>query len=75
MNLSEAKLNSKLTINSVNVQNEKTKIRLMELGLVEGCEIVVERKSIFKKTLLIVFCATCFTLKDNLAKEIEVEYA
>lgn len=75
MSLSEVKLNTKCVVKSVNIQNEKTKIRLMELGIVEGCEIVVSRKSVLKKTLLIIFCSTCFTLKDNLAKDIEVEYA
>ena len=75
MKLSELKLNTKAIVKAINIENEKTKIRLMELGLVEGCEIQVCKKSIFKKTLLIIFCSTCFTLKENLSKEIEVEHA
>lgn len=75
MKLSQAKLNAKCIIRSVNISNEQTKIRLMELGLIDGCEVKIVKKSILKKTLLIIFCATCFTLKDNLANEIEVEYA
>lgn len=75
MSLSEVKLNTKCIVKTVNIKNEKTKIRLMELGIIEGCEIWVNKKSILKKTLLIIFAQTCFTLKDNLAKEIEVKYA
>ena len=75
MSLNEVKLNTDCVIKEINVQDEKTKIRLMELGLFEGCVVQVNRKSIFKKTLLIIFNSTCFTLKDNLAKEIVVNYA
>ena len=75
MNLNDVKLNTKCVIKSVDVKNEKIKIRLMELGLIEGCEIFVCQKSVLKKTLLIIFCSTCFTLKENIAKEIEVVYA
>ena len=75
MKLSKVKLNAECKIKSVNVKNEQTKIRLMELGLVEGTKIIVNKKSVFKKTLLIIFCFSCFTLKENLAEEIEVEYA
>ncbi|MBQ8615582.1 MAG: ferrous iron transport protein A [Clostridia bacterium] len=75
MNLSEVKLNTKCIVKAVKVKDEKTKIRLMELGLIEDCEIVVNKKSALKKTLLVIFAHSCFTLKDNLAREIEVEYA
>lgn len=74
MKLSNVKLNTDCVIKSVDVKDEKTKIRLMELGLVEKTKVKVERKSILKKTLLIVFNSTCFTLKENLASEIEVNY-
>ena len=75
MKLSEAKINKICVIKSVDVANEKTRVRLMELGLTSGCKIRVEKKSIFKKTLLIIFCSTCFTLKTNFAEQIEVCYA
>ena len=74
MNLSEVKLNTNCVIKSVDVKEEKTKLRLMELGLIEGCVVKVSKKSILKKTLLIIFNSSCFTLKDNLAKEIVVNY-
>ena len=75
MSLSNAKLNTDCVIKSVDIKDEKTKIRLMELGLVEGCIVRVAKHSVLKKTLLIIFNASCFTLKDNLAREIEVNYA
>ena len=75
MKLSDVKLKTECVVKSVNVKDEKTKIRLMELGLVENTIVKVERTSILKKTLLIVFNSTCFTLKENLASEIEVNYA
>lgn len=75
MSLSDVKLNVDCVIKSVGVKDEKTKIRLMELGLIEGSIVQVNRKSVLKKTLLIIFNSTCFTLKDNLAKEILVKYA
>ncbi len=75
MSLSDAKLKSKCIVNSIEIKDERIKIRLMELGLIEGCVLSVERKSILKKTLFIVFNSICFTIKDNLAKEIMVSYA
>lgn len=75
MSLSDVKLNVDCIIKSVNIQDEKTKIRLMELGLIEGCVVQVNRKSVLKKTLLIIFNSSCFTLKDNLAQDILVNYA
>lgn len=75
MSLSEVKLNALAVIKEINIADTKIKIRLMELGLNIGTKIVVKNKSIMKKTMLVVFNATCFTLKDNLAKEIVVNYA
>ena len=75
MTLNDVKLNTECIIKQVEVIDEKTKIRLMELGLVEGSVVKVNRKSILKKTLLIIFNFSCFTLKDNLARKIMVDYA
>ena len=75
MDLSEAQLNKRCLVKNVDIKDEKTKIRIMELGIVEGVKILVFRKSALKKTLLIVFASSCFTLKENLAKQIEVCYA
>ena len=75
MNLNEIKLNTNGVVVEVNIKDEQTQIRLMELGIVKGTIIRVVKKSTFKKILLVVFNSTCFTLKDNLAKEIGVKYA
>ncbi|MBO5954381.1 MAG: ferrous iron transport protein A [Clostridia bacterium] len=75
MSLSDVKLNTNCVVKSVNIKDEKTKIRLMELGLIEGSIVQVNRHSVLKKTLLIVFNSNYFTLKDNLAREIVVNYA
>lgn len=75
MNLSKAKLNTECIVQNVAVKDTNFKIRLMELGLTPGTKIKVKHKSALKKTLLVVFACTCFTLKENIAKEIEVIYA
>ena len=75
MNLNEVKLNANCIIKSINLQDEKTKIRLMELGLITGTKILVKNKSILKKTLLVFFNYSCFTIKDDIAKNIVVDYA
>ncbi len=75
MSLSEIKLNALAIVKEINIVDTKTKIRLMELGLNIGTKIMVKNRSVMKKTMLIVFNSSCFTLKDNLAKEIVVNYA
>lgn len=75
MNLFDVKLNACCIIKEINIKDEKNKIRLMELGLVKGCKVVVKKKSVFKKNLLITFNYSCFTINDKFAKEIVVNYA
>ena len=75
MNLNKVKLNTQCVVKSINITDEKTKIRLMELGLIEGANIVVKNKSVLKKTLLIIINSCCFTLKSNLAEGVIVNYA
>lgn len=74
MELSNAKISTDCVIKSINIDDEKMKFRLMELGVIVGAKIRVERKSILKKTLLVVFNNSCFTLKENFAKKIKVHY-
>ncbi len=74
MKLYEAKLNKQAKIISLDIENFNTKLRLMELGLIKGQTIKVFKKSLFRKTLLVVFNSACFTLNANLAKCIEVIY-
>ena len=75
MNLSEVKLNKICVVTNVNILDDLTKIRIMELGVVINTKILVKHKSIFKKTLLIIFNNSCFTISANIAKGIEVKYA
>lgn len=75
MNLYETKLGTNCIVKEIKITDEKTKFRLMELGLIRGVKIKVNNKSVMKKTLLVVFNSCCFTMKDNIAKSIEVEYA
>ncbi|MBR2969908.1 MAG: ferrous iron transport protein A [Clostridia bacterium] len=75
MNLYEVKLNTICVVKSINISDEKVKIRLMELGLIVGENILVKNRSSLKKTLLIAFNSSCFTIKDVIAREIGVEYA
>ena len=75
MSLNNVNLNTDCIVKSIDLKNKKTQIRLMELGLIEGSLVRVNKKSALKKTLLIIFNSCCFTLKDNIASEIVVEYA
>ena len=45
MNLFEAKINSLCKVENLEISDEPTKIRLMELGLVVGANVKVIKKS------------------------------
>jgi len=74
MDLTEAKLNTNCKIIQMDIENEKVKIRLMELGLNVGTILKVEKKSALKQTLLLVFNNSCFTLKRDIAKFLKINY-
>ena len=74
MKLNESKLNTNLIVKNINA-DEKTKLRLMELGLTLDSEIYVKHKSLMKKTMLVIFNYSCFTIKEEIAKLVEVNYA
>ncbi len=74
MSLYEVKLNTPCIIKEINVEDEKLNLRLMELGLIFGGKLLVKNKSAYKKTLLVVINNSCFTIKDNIAKQIVVNY-
>ncbi len=75
MSLSEIKLNAPAVVKEINIIDKKIKFRLMELGLNVGTKILVKNRSVMKRTLLVVFNSSCFTLKENLARDIVVNYA
>ena len=74
MTLGEVKINTNCIVKEVNILDEKTKIRVMELGVVPGVTICVKHKSISKKTLLVIFSNSCFTINQNVAKNIVVAH-
>ena len=73
MLLIDAKLNTNMIVKNITA-NEKDKLRLMELGLIVGTELLIKHKSILKKNLLINFNNYCFVLGFDIEKEIEVKY-
>lgn len=74
MNLIDAKTNTFLVLKNINL-DKQSKLRLMELGLLVGTKILIKHKSLNKKSLLINFSNSCFTIGYDFAKNIEVEYA
>ena len=74
MDLFEAKLNTDCIITQIDIEDEKTKLRLMELGLFVGAKLKVERKSVLKQTLLVMFNFSCFTIKSEIAKKLKINY-
>lgn len=74
MLLNHAKLNVELIVKNIN-SNSTNKLRLQELGLVNGAKLLIKNKSILKNTMLIIFNNSCFVLSCEIAKEIEVCYA
>ena len=75
MKLSEVKINKTCLVKSINILDEQTKFRILELGVNVNTKILVKHKSVFNKTFLIIFNNSCFTIGKNLAQSIEVEYA
>ena len=75
MKLSSVELKRKYVIESVETFDFKTKIRLMELGLVPGTSLYVKNRSILKKTLIVVFASSCFSISSKHAENIMVKYA
>ncbi len=75
MSLSEVKLNTDCVVKEINIADEKTKIRLMELGLILGTKLRVENKSVLKQTMLVVFNSSVFTIKTDVANGIIINYA
>lgn len=75
MNLSEVKLNVWCKVKEIEIEEYKTKLRLMELGIIKNAKIMVKKKSLMKKTLLVVFSNSCFTINDEMSSKIMVEYA
>lgn len=68
-------MNTDCVVKEIKIEDEKTKIRLMELGLILGTKLRVENKSALKQTLLVVFNSSVFTIKTDVANGIIINYA
>ncbi len=68
-------MNTDCVVKEIKIADEKTKIRLMELGLILGTKLRVENKSALKQTLLVVFNSSVFTIKTDVANGIIINYA
>ncbi len=75
MKLSEIEINKNCVIEKLEISDQNLKIRLMELGLTPGTSLYVKNRSILKKTFLIIFASSCFTLSKKIAENIKVKYA
>ena len=73
MKLANVKINKNLILKQIEL-NTKTKLRLLELGIIPNTIIQVKHISLFKKTFLISFQNSCFTISNVIANNIEVEY-
>lgn len=74
MKLSECKINKDCEIINLNIDDEKLKLHLAEIGFYPTNIISILKYSIFKKTLLVKVLDSCFAIKINIAKLVEVEY-
>jgi Fe2+ transport system protein FeoA len=74
MLLTDAKLNTNLVVKNIQAE-QLDKLRLMELGLNVGTNIMVKHKSLLKNNLLLNFNNSCFVIGADIAKNIEVNYA
>ena len=54
------------------MDDSKLKLRLYEIGFFEGSQIEVINKSFLNKTLLVCVLDSCFAIKGDVAKLIEV---
>ena len=74
MKLKDCQKHASLRIISVDILDEKLKLRLYEIGLFKGSTIQLLNSSFLKKTMLVQVLDSCFAVKSNIADNIEVEY-
>lgn len=74
MKLYTCSQNQNLKTISIDVIDNKLKLRLYEIGIYPTAKIKVLNKSFLKKTILIQVLDSCFAIKSSIAKLIEVEY-
>ncbi|MBQ7798157.1 MAG: ferrous iron transport protein A [Clostridia bacterium] len=74
MTLKNCPKNKICKIISLNIIDDKLKLRLYEIGFFVGSYIQVLNISALKKTMLIQVLDSCFAIKSSIADCIEVEY-
>lgn len=75
MTLNECKKNKMCIVVNICCDNHKLRLRLCEIGFFKHSKIKVLNRSFMNKTLLVNTLDSCFAIKSNVAKLIEVEYA
>ena len=75
MTIYDCNKNEECFVKQVNINDDKLKIRLYEIGFFVGSPIKVLNKSFLNKTLLVGVLDSCFVIKADVAKMIEVDYA
>lgn len=72
MNLYEAKRDVVYIVKDINIEDVSAKIRIMELGILPNTQIKIFSKSLLKKTFLVIFNSSVFSIDSTVAKSIEV---
>ena len=72
MTMYDCKKNKQYIIKQVNVEDDKLKTRLYEIGFFVDSQIQIVNQSFLKKTLLVYVLDSCFAIKGEIAKLIEV---
>ena len=75
MTIYDCNKNETYTIKQLNIEDEKLKLRLYEIGFFVGSIVKVLNKSFLNKTLLVRVLDSCFAIKGEVAKLIEVDNA
>ena len=75
MTICDCNKNQEYYIKQLNIEDDKLKLRLYEIGFFVGSKIKILNKSFLNKTLLINVLDSCFAIKADVAKLIEVDYA
>ena len=72
MSIYDCNKNEEYFITQVNIGDDRLKLRLYEIGFFIGSKIKVLNKSFLNKTLLVYVLDSCFSIKGEEAKLIEV---
>lgn len=74
MTIFDCDKNKEYCIKQINIDDGKLKLRLYEVGFFVGSKVKVFNKSFLGKTFLVYVLDSCFAIKGDVAKLIEVDY-